>query len=70
VTFERKTKRSFKMGKAYNFGKWEKEKARQQKQLDKTAKRILARQQKAGLKADTSDADMEIAEPERVEEIA
>lgn len=53
------------MGKSmYNFGKLGKEKARQQKQIDKTAKRNMARQQKADQKAGTLlDADAAIVEP-------
>ena len=39
------------MGKSmFNFGKMGKEKARQQKQMDKAARRIAAKQQKANLK--------------------
>ena len=58
------------MGKSmYNFGKQGKEKARQQKQMDKTAKRILAKQQKANQKTGTPNADADIAEPGLVEEI-
>ena len=57
------------MGKSmYNFGKQTKEKARQKKQMDKAAKRIMAKQQKANLKTDTPNADSDIAEPEAVEE--
>jgi hypothetical protein len=56
------------MGKSmYNFGKQGKEKARQQKQMDKAAKRIAAKQQKANLKADTPNADSAIAEPKLAE---
>jgi hypothetical protein len=52
------------MGKyMYNFGKQGKEKARQQKQMDKAAKRIAAKQQKANLKAGTPNAGSDIAEP-------
>lgn len=58
------------MGKSmYNFGKQGKEKARQQKQMDKAAKRIMAKQQKANLSTANSDAASAIAEPARVEEI-
>lgn len=36
------------MGKSmYNFGKRDKERARQQKQIDQASKRIMAKQQKA-----------------------
>ena len=58
------------MGKSmYNFGKQGKEKARQQKQMDKAAKRIMAKQQKANLKTGTPNADAYIAESGLVEEI-
>jgi hypothetical protein len=59
------------MGKSmYNFGKQGKEKARQQKQMDKAAKRIMAKQQKANLKTGSPNAGTEMAEPELVGEIA
>lgn len=58
------------MGKPmYNFGKQGKEKARQQKQMDKAAKRIMAKQKKANLKTGTPNTDSDIAEPELVEEL-
>ena len=58
------------MGKSmYNFGKQGKEKARQQKQMDKAAKRIMAKQQKANLKTNTTDTDPTIAEPALTEDI-
>ncbi len=58
------------MGKSmYNFGKLGKEKARQQKQMDKAAKRIMAKQNKANLKTGTPNADSDIAEPALVEKI-
>ena len=44
----------------YNFGKQTKEKARQQKQLDKAAKRMAAKQQKANLEAGVPSTDSEI----------
>ena len=56
------------MGKAYNFGKREREKARQQKQMDKTAKRVMAKQQKADLNAGIPNADPAIAEPGPMED--
>ncbi|MBU1744984.1 MAG: hypothetical protein KKH02_13850 [Proteobacteria bacterium] len=57
------------MGKSmYNFGKQGKEKARQQKQMDKAAKRIMAKQQKANLKTVAPNAGSDIAEPGPVEE--
>jgi hypothetical protein len=58
------------MGKSmYNFGKQSKEKARQQKQIEKASKRILAKQQKANIKTHTPDAGSDISEPGLVEEI-
>jgi len=52
------------MGKSmYSYGKQVKEKARQQKQLEKTAKRIAAKQQKENLQTGAPDADAETAEP-------
>jgi hypothetical protein len=58
------------MGKSmYNFGKRAKEKARQQKQIDKASKRIMAKQQKANIKTHTPNAGADIAEPVLVEEI-
>jgi hypothetical protein len=58
------------MGKSmYNFGKQGKEKARQQKQMDKAAKRIMAKQQKANIKTNTPNADSDMAEPVLVEKI-
>ena len=53
----------------YNFGKQTKEKARQQKQLDKASKRLLAKQQKAGIKTDGPDTDIQGAEAGPVGEI-
>jgi hypothetical protein len=58
------------MGKSmYNFGKQGKEKARQQKQLDKAAKRITAKQQKANPKKGTPNAAPDIVEAGSTEEI-
>ncbi|MCX5856287.1 MAG: hypothetical protein NTZ24_17235 [Deltaproteobacteria bacterium] len=58
------------MGKSmYNFGKRAKEKARQQKQMEKVSKRIMAKQQKANIKAGTPNAGSDIAEPGLMEEI-
>jgi hypothetical protein len=57
------------MGKSmYNFGKQGKEKARQQKQMDKAAKRILAKQQKGNLRTGTANPDPAIAEPKLAED--
>lgn len=52
----------------YDFGKQTKEKARQQKQMAKASKRIMAKQQKADLKTHTPDAESDIAEPELAEQ--
>jgi hypothetical protein len=58
------------MGKSmYDFGKQVKEKTRQQKQIDKASKRIMAKQQKANIKTRTPNAVSDIAEPGLVEEI-
>ena len=57
------------MGKSvYNFGKLGKEKARQQKQMDKAAKRLIAKQKKANLNTGTPNADQNIAGSGLVEE--
>jgi len=58
------------MGKSmYDFGKQAKEKARQQKQIDKASKRIMAKQQKDNIKTSIPNRDPDIAEPGLVEEI-
>jgi len=58
------------MGKSmYNFGKQGKEKAKQKKQMDKAAKRIMAKWQKANLKTGTPNADLNMEEPEPMDEI-
>jgi hypothetical protein len=59
------------MGKSmYNFGKKTKEKARQQKQIDKASKRLMAKQQKNNLETHTPPNDVsDIAERGLVEEI-
>jgi len=57
------------MGKSmYNFGKQVKEKARQQKQIDKALKRVMAKRQKADIKTSTPNAVSNIAEPSLVED--
>jgi len=53
----------------YDFGKQMKEKARQQKQIDKASKRIMAKQQKAYIKTSSPNRDPDITEPAMVEEI-
>ena len=58
------------MGKSmYDFGKQVKEKARQQKQIDKASKRIMAKQQKGDIKTRTPNAGSDITEPGLEEEI-
>ena len=58
------------MGKSmYDFGKRAKEKARQQKQIDKTSKRIMAKQQKDNIKTSHPNRDQDMAEPGLVEDI-
>jgi hypothetical protein len=58
------------MGKSmYNFGKRAKEKARQQKQIDKASKRIIAKQQKANTETSTPKADSDIVEPRPMDDI-
>lgn len=58
------------MGKSmYNFGKRDKERARQQKQIDQASKRIMAKQQKASIKTQTMNAGSDKTEQEVVEEI-
>jgi hypothetical protein len=58
------------MGKSmYNFGKQGKEKARQQKQMDKAAKRMMAKQQKANLKTGIPNAGSAIADPKLAEDV-
>jgi hypothetical protein len=53
----------------YNYGKQGKEKARQQKQIDKAAKRIMAKQQKANPGTDIPNEDSHMAEPGLMAEI-
>ena len=53
----------------YDFGKQGKEKARQQKQIDKASKRRIAKQQKANIKTNTPNAGSDMAEPGLTEEI-
>jgi hypothetical protein len=58
------------MGKSmYDFGNQAKEKARQQKQIDKASRRIIAKQQKANIKTSFPNRDSDIVEPGLVEEI-
>ena len=58
------------MGKSmYDFGNQGKEKARQQKQIDRASKRRMAKQQKANIKTHTPNAGSDITEPGLAEEI-
>ncbi|MEN6318640.1 MAG: hypothetical protein ABFD82_07790 [Syntrophaceae bacterium] len=58
------------MGKSmYDFGNQGKEKARQQKQIDRASKRRMAKQQKVNIKARTPNAGADIVEPRLAEEI-
>lgn len=51
------------MGKSmYDFGNQAKEKARQQKQIDKAARRMMAKQQKAAIKTSTPNGNSDINE--------
>jgi hypothetical protein len=54
----------------YNFGKNAKEKARQQKQMDKDSKRLIAKQSKANIKSSTPNEDSDTVESSRVADIA
>jgi hypothetical protein len=47
----------------YSRGTQVKEKARQQKQIDKASKRMLARQKKSYIKTSPPNANSDIAEP-------
>jgi hypothetical protein len=47
----------------YNFGKQTKEKARQQKQIDKASKRMAAKQQKANMETSVPNTDAGTTEP-------
>ena len=58
------------MGKSmYDFGKRGKEKARQQKQIDKASKRIMAKQQQVDSTTNRSNVSSDIVEPLLAEEI-
>ena len=58
------------MGKPmYNFGKNAKEKAKQQKQMDKASKRRTAKQNKANIKSGTPNEDSAAAEQTWVADI-
>jgi hypothetical protein len=59
------------MGKSmYNFGKNTKEKARQQKQMEKASKRLIAKQSKANIKLSTPNEDPGAVESRPVAGIA
>ena len=56
------------MGKSmFNFGKQGKERAKQQKQMDKAAKRLMVKQQKANLITGTPEAAPVMVESKPVE---
>jgi len=56
------------MGKSmFNFGKQGKERARQQKQMEKSAKRLVAKQQRANLKTGIPEAAPATVEPKPAE---
>jgi len=71
VIFERIDKnRSLKMGKSmYDYVNRTKERARQQKQMDKASKRKMAKQEKANIITSTPNAVSDIAEHGLGEEI-
>ena len=54
----------------YNFGKNAKEKARQQKQMEKASKRLAAKQNKAGIKASAPEEAPDTIESNPAEGIA
>ena len=53
----------------FDFGKQGKERARQQKQMAKASKRLIAKQQKANIQAGTPNTVAAIVEPRTTEEI-
>jgi hypothetical protein len=53
----------------YNFGKHAREKARQQKQMEKAEKRMMAKKQKADIKMNTPNPETDIAKPAPAEVI-
>lgn len=54
------------MGKSmYNFGKNAKEKARQQKQMEKASRRLVAKQNKANIKAGVAGGTPDLTEAVR-----
>jgi hypothetical protein len=58
------------MGKSmFDFGNQGKERARQQKQMAKASKRLIAKQQKANIEAGTPNANTALIEPSSTEEI-
>jgi hypothetical protein len=62
-------KKELKMGKSmYDFGNQAKEKARQQKQIEKASQRIMAKQRKANIKTHILKAASEIADQGPAEE--
>ncbi len=58
------------MGKSmYNYGNQIRENARQQKQMDKASKRLMAKRSKIDIRSNTAKEDTNIAEPSRVKDI-
>jgi hypothetical protein len=59
------------MGKpTYKFGKNAKEKAKQQKQMEKASKRLIAKQRKTNINSSTPNEDSDIVESSRMVDIA
>jgi hypothetical protein len=58
------------MGKPmYKFGKNAKEKAKQQKQMEKASKRLISKQMKDNIKSGTPNEDSDTAESSRMADI-
>ena len=58
------------MGKpTYKFGKNAKEKAKQQKQMEKASKRLIAKQRKTNINSSTPNEDSDIVESSRMVDI-
>ena len=58
------------MGKSmYNYSNQIRENARQQKQMDKASKRLMAKRSKVNIQSNTAKEDTNAAEPTRVKDI-
>ena len=58
------------MGKSmYNYSNQIRENARQQKQMDKASKRLMAKRSKVNIQSNTAKEDTNAAEPSRVKDI-